>query len=140
MVDSLSHSVTGQTQPSFSYLPIAVLASSWRVAALSHIILTVLSQNKLSMKTRLLVLMWMSRPRYNGRAVSWSRLCLAATESALPRFMVFNTSSCVMDLAGGLIFFNINAVLYFNHIKSFLLMQKEMLVELYCSLHEEPLK
>ena len=65
-VNSLSIGVAGQAQPSFSYLSIAVLASSVESCnALSYGADSSLS-NKLSMRSRLRVLLWMSRPRYNG--------------------------------------------------------------------------
>ena len=63
MVNSLSIRVAGQTQPSFSYLPTAVLASSVESCnALSYDTDSPLS-NKLTMGSRLRVLLWMSRPR-----------------------------------------------------------------------------
>ena len=63
---SLSIRVADQTQPSFSYLLIAVLASSVESCnALSYDTDSPLL-NKLSMRSRLRVLLWMSRPRYNG--------------------------------------------------------------------------
>ena len=66
MVNSLYIRVARQTQPSFSYLSIAVLASSVKSCnALSYDTDGPLS-NKLSMKSRLRVLLWMSKPRYNG--------------------------------------------------------------------------
>ena len=66
MLNSLSIRVAEQTQPSFSYLSIAVLASSVESCkALSYDTDRVLS-NKLPLRSRLRVLLWMSRPRYNG--------------------------------------------------------------------------
>ena len=66
MVNSLSNRVAGQTQPLFPYLSIAVLVSSVESCnALSYNTDSPLS-NKLSMKSRLRVLLWMSRLRYNG--------------------------------------------------------------------------
>ena len=66
VVDSLSTRVAGQTQPSLSYLSTAALACSLEsCSALSHDTDSLLS-NKLSMRSRLLVLLWMGRPRYNG--------------------------------------------------------------------------
>ena len=66
MLNSLSIRVAEQTQPSFSYLSIAVLASSVeRCKALSYDTDSLLS-NKLPLRSRLRVLLWMSRPRYNG--------------------------------------------------------------------------
>ena len=62
----LSIRVAEQTQPSFSYLSISVLASSVESCkALSYDTDSPLS-NKLTMGSRLRVLLWMSRPRYNG--------------------------------------------------------------------------
>ena len=58
--------VAEQTQPLLSYLSIAVLASSVESCkALSYDTDSPLS-NKLSMRSPLRVLLWMSRPRYNG--------------------------------------------------------------------------
>ena len=66
VVNSLSIRVAGQTQSSFSYLSIAVLASFVESCnALSYDTDSPLS-DKLSMRSRLRVLLWMSRPRYNG--------------------------------------------------------------------------
>ena len=66
MVNSLSIRVAGQTQPLFSYLSIAVLVSSVESCnALSYNTDSPLL-NKLSMRSRLRVLLWMSRLRYNG--------------------------------------------------------------------------
>ena len=66
MLNSLSIRVAEQTQPSFSYLSIAVLASSVESCkALSYETGSLLS-NKLPFRSRLRVLLWMSRPRYNG--------------------------------------------------------------------------
>ena len=66
MVNSLCIKVARQTQPLFSYLSIAVLTSSVESCnALSYDTDSALS-NELSMKSRLGVLLWMSRPRYNG--------------------------------------------------------------------------
>ena len=66
MVNSLYIRVAGQTHPLFTYLSIAVLASSVESCnALSCDTDGPLS-NKLSMRSRLRVLLWMSRPRYNG--------------------------------------------------------------------------
>ena len=63
---SLCIRVAEQTQPSFSYLSIAVLASSVESCkALSYDTDSPLL-NKLSMRSRLRVLLWMNRPRYNG--------------------------------------------------------------------------
>ena len=66
MLNSLSIRVAEQTQPSFSYLSIAVLASSVESCkALSYDTDSLLS-NKLPLRSRLRVLLWMRRPRYNG--------------------------------------------------------------------------
>ena len=63
---SLSIRVAEQTQPYFSYLLIAVSASSVESCnALSYDTDSALLL-KLSMRSRLRVLWWMSRPRYNG--------------------------------------------------------------------------
>ena len=65
-MNSLSFEVAEQSQPSFSYLSIAVLASSVESCkALSYDTDSLLS-NRFSMRSRLRVLLWMSRPRYNG--------------------------------------------------------------------------
>ena len=62
----LSIRIAEQTQPSFSYLSIAELASSVESCkALSYDTDSLLS-NKLPLRSRLRVLLWMSRPRYNG--------------------------------------------------------------------------
>ena len=67
MLNSLSIRVAEQTQPSFSYLSIAVLASSVESCkALSNYDTGSLLSNKLPLRSRLRVLLWMSRPRYNG--------------------------------------------------------------------------
>ena len=66
MLNSLSIRVAEQTQPSYSYLSIAVLASSVESCkALSYDTDSLLS-NELPLRSRLRVLLWMSRPRYNG--------------------------------------------------------------------------
>ena len=58
---------------------------------------------RMSMRSRLRVLLWMSTPRYNCRGVSRSELCSTAIESLLHRFTVLKTSNCAMVEAAVLI-------------------------------------
>ena len=98
---SLSIRVVEQTQPSFPYLSIGVLASSVESCnALPYDTDSPLS-NKLSMRYPVCMSCWGWAGRDTIDEVSRSRLCLTATESALLCLMALNTSSC--DVAAGLI-------------------------------------
>ena len=100
-VKSLCIRVAEQTQPSFSYLSIAVLASSVESCkALSYDTDSPLS-NKLSMRYPVCVFCFGWAGRDTMDELSRSRLCLTATESALLCLMALNTSSC--GVAAGLI-------------------------------------
>ena len=66
MLNSLSLRVEGQTQASFSYLSIPVLASFGESCSTLSYDTDSPFSNKLSMRSRLRVLLWMSRLRYNG--------------------------------------------------------------------------